>query len=77
MYVDRSPVPNSKTAGVIVLEEGDKPYDVDRIMMVAKANRATSRDGEDTIYWIVFAHEPERLWDFTEPTLRKMAKQAA
>ena len=75
MFVDFAPVPNPSAPHAIVVEEGDKPYRpdfADEVIQAARVRDATSKDGDgDEIYWIVFAEEPKRLWDFTEQALRR------
>jgi hypothetical protein len=66
MYLDHSPQPNCPSGGrVLVVEDGDEEH-VDEIIESAP----TTIDGDgDTIFWIVFANEPRRVWDFTERAL--------
>lgn len=67
MYGDHSPEPRL-TDRVLVLEDGDT--DADEVIEVARSEGAVSnRDGET--FWIVFADEPRRVWDFTERSLRR------
>lgn len=75
MYADHPPVPNCQASRVLVLEESDNPYDVDAIIETAKRENAITQDGDgNTIYWIVFADNPKRVWDFTEKSLERSLK---
>lgn len=78
MFVDYSPVPNfppSESGQVLVLERHDSDTDTEDIIAEARSVGATSVDGDgDEIFWIVFASEPRRVWDFTESTLRNAIK---
>lgn len=68
MYGDHSPEPRL-TDRVLVVEEGD--CDAEEIMDAARDEGAVSEDRDgDEIFWIVFANEPNRVWDFTERSLR-------
>ncbi len=75
MYTDYSPVatfPRNKGINghqVVVVEGGEKAKDV---MALARESGLTSRDADgDEIFWVVFASEPQRVWDFTGRALRK------
>ena len=47
-------------------------YTVDEVIEEARDFGAVSEDGDgDEIFYIVFANEPHRVWDFTERTLRQ------
>lgn len=78
MFADYSPVPNfppSKSGQVLVLERHDSNTDADDVIEEARSAGATSVDGDgDEIFWIVFAKEPRRVWDFTEASLRNTLK---
>jgi len=69
MYSDFSPVPNCRAERVLVLEDGD--LDADAVIEAARDEGAVTSDGENKIFWIVFANEPRRVWDFTEYCLRR------
>ena len=72
MFVDFAPTPNPLAPCAIVVEETDKPYRpgfADEVIQTARVRDATTADG-DEIFWVVFAEEPKRLWDFTERSLR-------
>lgn len=67
MYGDFSPEPRL-TDRVLVIEESD--FNADEVIETARDEGAVSaRDGET--FWIVFAEEPRRVWDFTERCLRR------
>lgn len=75
MYTDYSPIPNfPRHEGigghkVVVIEGGEKAKDV---MELAREEELTSRDADgNEIFWIVFASEPKRVWDFTGKALRQ------
>lgn len=75
MYTDYSPVPNFprhrnyKGESVVVLEGGEKAKDV---IAFARRHELTSHDADGSeIFWIVFASEPRRVWDFTGRALRR------
>ena len=74
VYTDYSPVPNFpynnyKGHQVVVVEGGEKAKDV---MRLARNEELTSRDADgNEIFWIVFANEPRRIWDFTGKALRQ------
>ena len=72
MYRDYSPVPNfPRTANhqVVVVEGGEKASD---IIKFAREEELTTRDGDNQeTFWIVFASEPRRVWDFTAKALRR------
>lgn len=74
MFVDHSPMPDCPARQVIVIEESDKPYTllfVDQVIEKARAFGATSRDADNgEVFWIVYANEPRRVWDMTDPALR-------
>lgn len=71
MYADFPPQPNAPVSQVLVIEEGDKEIPIDEIIEEARDAGAVSEDGDgDEIFWIVFANEPRRMWDFTERSLR-------
>jgi len=71
MYADRSPVPNALVEHVLVIEGTDKQCTIDEIIEEARDVGAVSEDedGNET-FWIVFANDPRRVWDFTERSLR-------
>lgn len=72
MYADFPPVPNAPVEQVLVLEEDDSQRTIDEIVEEARDVGAVSEDGDsDEIFYIVFAEEPRRIWDFTEQSLRK------
>lgn len=75
MYSDFSPEPHCRAERVLVLENGDA--DADAVIEVAQDESATTNDGEDEIFWIVFADEPRRVWDFTEHCLRREVSKRA
>ena len=59
MYHDHSPIPHCRSGDrVLVIEKGDE-----------EAPSTVDADG-DTVYWIIFAEEPRRVWDCTEAALR-------
>ncbi len=77
MYTDYSPIyphpllppPNWKNHQVVVIEGGEKASEV---IAFARANDLTNRDADgNEIFWIVFASEPRRVWDFTGKALRQ------
>lgn len=75
MYTDYSPYPsfprhqNYCGHKVVVVDGREKAKDV---ISFARRNELTSRDADgDEIFWIVFASEPGRVWDFTGRALRK------
>jgi hypothetical protein len=74
MYFDFPPQADCPARKVVVIEDGDKPYNLiftERVIDFARANDATSRDGDgDEIFWIVFDDQPKRAWDMTESALR-------
>ena len=72
MYADFSPEPNARVEQVLVLEESDNQHTIDEVIEEARDVGAVSEDGDgDEIFYIVFAEEPRRMWDFTERSLRK------
>ena len=71
MFGDHSPELRLATR-VLVLEDGDD--DVEEIIQTARDEDAVSFDGDET-FWIVFANEPRRVWDFTEKSLRQHFKK--
>lgn len=75
MYTDYSPQVNfPQNQGlyghqVVVVEGGERAKDV---MRLAREYGLTTRDADgDEIFWIVFASEPKRVWDFTGKALRQ------
>lgn len=76
MYADYSPIampnlpaPNYKDHQVVVVEGGEK---ASQVIALAKEEELTSRDADgNEIFWIVFASEPRRVWDFTGKALRR------
>ena len=71
MYADFPPVPNAPIEQVLVLEEDDNQHTIDEVIEEARDVGAVSEDSEgDEIFYIVFAEEPRRMWDFTERSLR-------
>jgi hypothetical protein len=73
VYTDYSPIDfpfqNYKGHQVVVVEGGEKVKDV---MRLARNEELTTRDADgDEIFWIVFADEPRRIWDFTGKALRQ------
>lgn len=74
MYVDNPPFPNTPTRKVLVIEESDS--NVDAVIEKAKECGATSKDYDGNIvFWMVFAENPRRMWDFTEESLRNSLKK--
>jgi hypothetical protein len=67
MYGDYSPEPNRGTERILVVEGGEDP---DEVIAEARSVGATSWQGDDEIFWIVFEDDPHRLWDFTKRCLR-------
>lgn len=75
MYEDYSPHPVPEgVEQVVVLEEGDV-HTADEVIEFADEVGATSFDGEDIIFWIVFPANPRRAWDFTEKALRQQLER--
>ncbi|KKS10970.1 MAG: hypothetical protein UU63_C0022G0001 [Candidatus Uhrbacteria bacterium GW2011_GWF2_41_430] len=77
MYTDHRPPQSPSTCPEYVLvveEDRDQPYDADAIIEEAHSSGAVTNDGEDDIFWIVYASEPRRVWDFTERSLRSSFK---
>lgn len=73
MYLDFSPVPEIQAEQVLVIEPTDN--NVDEVMEMATG--ASSVDGDETVFWVVFAEDPKRVWDMTERVLRReIAKRA-
>ena len=75
MYTDYSPVPNFprntnyKGHQVVVVEGREKASE---IIDFARREELTTRDGDKIeTFWIVFASEPRRVWDFTAKSLRR------
>jgi len=74
VYTDYAPIPNFpvrnyKNHQVVVVEGGEKAKDV---MRLARNEELTSRDADgNEIFWIVFANEPRRIWDFTGRAFRQ------
>lgn len=74
MYTDYAPIPNFpvrnyKGHQVVVVEGGEKAKDV---MRLARNEELTTTDVDgNEIFWIVFANEPRRIWDFTGKALRQ------
>jgi len=75
VYTDYSPVcnfprnRNYRGHKVVVVEGGEKAKDV---IALARRCELTTRDADgDEIFWIVFASEPRRVWDFTGKALRQ------
>ena len=60
---------NYEGHGVVVVEGGEKAKDV---IALARRKELTNRDADGhEIFWIVFASEPKRVWDFTGKALRQ------
>lgn len=75
MYTDYSPVVgfprfrNHRGHQVVVIEGGERASEVLRF---ARRHELTTVDTDgDEIFWIVFALEPKRVWDFTARALRR------
>jgi len=80
VYTDYAPVanfiiPNRQYAPlgsgcqVVVVEGGEKAKDV---IALARSYELTTRDADGhEIFWIVFASEPRRVWNFTGKALRQ------
>ncbi|HCC05291.1 TPA: hypothetical protein DEP58_03220 [Patescibacteria group bacterium] len=79
MFADYSPVPNfppSESGQVLVIERHDSETNAEDIIAEARRAGATSVDGDgDEIFWIVFASEPRRVWDFTLTSLQNTIKK--
>jgi hypothetical protein len=73
MYADFPPEPNAgRVEQVLVIEDGDSENTVDEIIEEARDAGAVCEDNDgDEIFYIVFAEEPRRIWDFTERSLRR------
>jgi hypothetical protein len=69
MYVDYT-IPNGPTQRVVVIEETGTETPDEAIHMARGVDTVTFDGDGDEIFWIVFANEPRRLWDFTEKALR-------
>ena len=72
MYIDNSPVPNfppTEDNKVLVIDGGEDAQEVMRV-----APTSIDESGK-TIYWIVFADEPRRVWDFTDGTILGAAER--
>ncbi len=74
MFLDDSPAPNDQTDSVLVIEDGD--HDIEEILEMAASASFEDDDG-DTIYMVVFAEEPGRVWDMTERVLRDEIRKRA
>jgi len=62
MYSDFPPVQSCPSEKVVVLEGGETKEDV---MEMARDCGAVTMDGDDDeIFWIVYANDPRRVWDF-------------
>lgn len=60
---------NHRGHSVVVVEGGEKAKDV---IALARDEELTTRDVDGhEIFWIVFASEPRRVWDFTGKALRQ------
>lgn len=60
---------NHRGHGVVVVEGGEKAKDV---LALARREGLTTHDVDgNKIFWIVFASEPRRVWDFTGKSLRQ------
>jgi hypothetical protein len=74
MYTDYAPIANFPTRNhrghqVVVVEGGERASEV---IALARKDELTSRDADgNEIFWIVFASEPNRVWDFTGRALRR------
>ena len=76
MYGDFPPVINAPVEQVLVLEEGDNQHTIDEIVEEARDAGAIAKDSNgDEVFYLVFAEEPRRMWDFTERSLRKYLTQ--
>lgn len=60
---------NYKGHQVVVVEGGEKAKDV--IRLARKEELTTTDVDNNEIFWIVFANEPRRVWDFTGKALRQ------
>ena len=68
MYGDYPPEP-CLVERVLVIDNYDK--DPDKVVEGARDVGAVNNNGEDEIFFVVFAEKPRRVWDFTEKTLRQ------
>ena len=57
-----------------MIEDGD--HDIEEILEMAASASFKDDDG-DTIYMVVFAEEPGRVWDMTERVLRDEIRKRA
>ena len=74
MYIDHSPEP-MLASQVLVLEGGEV---VDEVVEYAQDEGITTVDSDgEEIFWVVFADEPRRVWDFTEDALRSSLRVRA
>lgn len=72
MYADHSPFPNFPRGvdKVLVLEPGDElKFGAKKIIEEARTVGAISDVGGQETFWIIYAAEPKRVWDFTEESL--------
>ncbi len=75
MYGDFPPAQNCRAEQVLVVEDDDlNPQDV---IDGAYDVGAVTCNGEDEVFWVVFAEEPRRVWDFTERSLRHEIQKRA
>ena len=74
MYIDHSPEPHLANR-VVVLEGGES---ADEIIEFSRDHGISVEDYDgDETFWIVFADEPRRVWDFTEDALRSSLRVRA